>query len=548
MRLRSNADQPLRGLWFSLLIVTLSAVPIFAWQGTGTAPKPETSFSPAEFDAKSKLSVDTIKNVTTALSAPDMQGRGTGQPGADKAAKYLADYFAKLGLRPIGDNGTFLQAIPFVGSVVLPDSSFVAGTASLKYGEEYVVAPPHPDEQATLKGNLIFVNYGIVSEELKRDDLANLDLKGKIVVLLSGRPKNVDQNLWGKASQTRLPNLVGKGAIGIVLVNLTSPTQPFSLVANYLTRRQVTQANAVRPTVPPTLLVSDSGAEKLFAGSGVTYAEAKAKAEAGEAASRDLEKTVSLTIKVKRDEANSSNVVGVMDGSDQALRSQAVIYTAHYDAFGIDLTGRIYPGAADNGLGVAEMMAIAESFAKMPTKPRRSVIFLAVTGEEYGEIGSSHWVHNPTWPLANVIADLNFDGIGSEVYGPVKQIVGYGAEFSGLGKILTDVVAAQGARIIPDPVPDEQVFFRSDHFSFVQGGVPALMLLGAPDGDTAIWVARARKWLETDYHSPADIVRPDWIWSGAKDIADVGLVIGMRVALASDVPKWNADSPFQRPK
>jgi len=126
--------------------------------------------------------------------------------------------------------------------------------------------------------------------------------------------------------------------------------------------------------------------------------------------------------------------------------------------------------------------------------------------------------------------------------------VGYGAEFSNLGKVLEGVVAAQGAKIIPDPVPDEQVFYRSDHFAFVKVGVPSLMLLGAPDGDTAVWVARARKWLDTDYHSPADTIRPDWNWGGAKDIANIGLLIGMRVAAANDAPVWDAKSPFQRPK
>jgi len=453
-------------------------------------------------------------------------------------------------MRPLGDSNTYLQAIPFVGSTVLPDSSISAGGPALKYGEDWLVAPPHPVESIDTKVGVVFVSYGVVSPELKRDDLANLDLKGKIAVLLSGKPKDIAPDVWGKASnpQAKLGTLVAKGAVGFIILNISSAEQPFSLIANYLTRRQVNQANAVRGTMPPTYLFSEAGAEKLFAGSGATYADIKAKTEAGEATSRDLGKTLAMNIKIKRDEATGSNVVGVIDGSDPTLKSQAIAYTAHYDAFGIDVAGRIFPGAADNGIGVAEMIAIAEVFAKMHQKPRRSIIFMAVTGEEYGELGSEHWAHNPTWPLPNLVADLNFDGIGSEVYGPVKQIVGYGAEFSSLGKVLEGVVAAQGAKIIPDPVPDEQVFFRSDHFAFVKVGVPALMLLGGPEGDTAVWVAKARKWLDTDYHSPADIIKPDWNWGGAKDIASVGLVIGMRVAAADNTPVWDAKSPFQRPK
>jgi len=550
MTLYSNTDRT-RRLWLaSLLVVALSVTPVFGWQTAATAPKTDATLSVAERSAESSLSVDTIKNVTAALSAPDMQGRGTGQPGGDKAAKYLSDYFAKLGMRPLGDNGTFLQAIPFAGSVVLPDSTMTAGTTALKYGEDWLMTQQHPDSQKELKTGVVFINYGVVSPELKRDDLANLDLKGKIAVLLSGQPKNVDPAAWNKAAnpQAALGNLVSKGAVGFIILNVGSPAQPFSTIANYLTRRQVHQANGVRPAIPPIFLFSDGGAEKLFAGSGSTYAEAKTKAEAGEAVSRDLGKVLSMNIKVKKDEANGNNVVGVIDGSDPNLKSQAIAYSAHYDAFGIDLAGKIFPGAADNAIGVGEMMAIAEVFAKMHTKPRRSIIFIAVTGEEYGLLGSEHWAHNPTWPLPSLVADLNFDGIGSEVYGPVKQIVGFGAEFSSLGKVLEGVVAAQGAKIIPDPVPDEQVFYRSDHFAFVKVGVPSLMLFGGPDGDTTVWIARARKWLDSDYHSPSDTIKPDWDWGGAKDIANVGLVVGMRVAAADEAPVWDAKSPFQRPK
>jgi Zn-dependent M28 family amino/carboxypeptidase len=288
--------------------------------------------------------------------------------------------------------------------------------------------------------------------------------------------------------------------------------------------------------------------EKIFAGTGATYAETLAKAEGGEAVTKDLNKPAAISIRVKRETAAGSNVVAVLEGSDPKLKDQAVVYTAHYDAYGIDSQGRIFPGAADNALGVAEIVSIAEAFTKSTTKPRRSVIFLAVTGEEHGLLGAEYWVAHPTWPLEKVAANLNFDGIGTEVYGPVKRVVGFGAEHSDLGPVLEAVVAANGGQIAPDPLPEEKVFYRSDHYAFVKKGVPALMLLGGPEGEVAPWLTRARKWMETDYHQPTDVIGPDWHWDGARAVAVIGLVTGMRVADAEPMPAWLQTSPFNKPR
>jgi Zn-dependent M28 family amino/carboxypeptidase len=190
--------------------------------------------------------------------------------------------------------------------------------------------------------------------------------------------------------------------------------------------------------------------------------------------------------------------------------------------------------------------SIAEAFAKSKERPRRSVIFLAVTGEEYGLLGAEYWVKNPTWPIEKLAANLNFDGIGTEIYGPVKKVVGFGAEYSDLGKILEDVLQATGVALTPDPMPEEQAFYRSDHFAFVKKGVPALMLLGGPEGETAVWLARARKWLETDYHQTTDTVQPSWNWEGPKTSATIGLIIGMRVANNEALPAWLPGAPFKR--
>jgi hypothetical protein len=544
---------PISASLVALLIATLlSQTAALGWQQAAPsgAVKSTTGLTKGERDAAALVRADTIREITTQLSAPEMQGRGTGQAGGDKAARYIAERFSKLGLKPLGDANSYLQAIKFKSSFVSPESSIKAGDVTLKQGAEFVLSPPYTSEQMEASGGLVFVGYGVKSEELKRDDLKDLDVKGKVVVLTSGRPQNVDEAAWKKAAppSALARNLITQGAAAIIITNVGSKEQPFKLVANYLSRRRVQLADAPAPPfkLPPIILMGDEGAAKLFAGTGATYAETFAKAQAGEFVSRDLNKQASISIRVKMEEATSSNVVGVLEGTDAKLKEQAVVYTAHYDAYGIDEAGRIFPGAADNALGVAMITSIAEAFTKSKERPRRSIIFLAVTGEEYGLLGAEYWVRHPTWPLEKVAADLNFDGIGTEVYGPVKKIVGFGAEYSELGKTLEDVLQATGITLTPDPLPEERAFYRSDHFAFVKKGVPALMLLGGPEGDTAMWIARAKKWMDVDYHQPTDTVKPDWNWEGPRASAAVGLIIGMRVASNEAMPQWLPGAPFKR--
>jgi hypothetical protein len=544
-----------RGFLAAVLLVSLLSSPAFAWQAGASAPavKATATLTPPELKTANRLKVETIRDVTTTLSSNEFEGRGTGQPGADKAARYLADRLAKLGLKPAGENGTYLQSIKFKSTQVLPESSFKIGDVVLKLGEDYLLLPPYTSETVDSTGGAVFVGYGVVSPELKRDDLAGLDLKDKVVIMLNGQPDGVDATAWRRATnpQTRAMNVFGRGAVAIMIAGAGTAAQPFSTIANYLSRRRVSLASAPTPSfkIPPVLLSSDSAMEKLFTGSGMTYAQVQEKAKSGEVVSRDLGKTATIAMRLKFAEATSDNVVAVLEGSDPQLKNEAVVYSAHYDAYGTE-GGRIYPGAADNALGTATIVAIAEAYAKSfpkpSTRPRRSIIFLAVTGEEYGLLGAEYWVGHPTWPLEKLAADINFDGIGTEVYGPVKRIVGFGAEHSNLGAILEDVSVATGNIVTPDPLPEENAFVRSDHYAFVKRGVPALMLMGGPEGDPASWIPRMKKWLATDYHSPSDTVKPDWNWTGPQTLAKVGLIIGLRVANAEAMPTWNASSPFNK--
>lgn len=541
-----------------LAIVLVSSSATAAWQAkTAATPVEKTTatLTAAERKVSARVKLETIREVTAKLSSDEFEGRGTAQPGADKAAQYLADRFKSLGLKPAGENGTYFQQVKFKSSEVLPESSLSIGDVSFQHGEDYVLLPPYSADKVDATSDVIFVGYGVVSEELKRDDLAGLELNGKVVLLLNGQPTGVDQAAWRRATnpQSRGMNIFGRGAVAMIVANAASPTQPFATIANYLSRRRVSLASAPAPPfkIPPVLLASDAALEKIFVGSEMNYPQTLEKAKTGVNVSRSLQKQAKVALRTRTMEATSSNVAAVMEGSDPTLKQEAVVYSAHYDAYGI-AGGKIFPGAADNALGTATITAVAEAFVrsypKVSSRPRRSIIFLAVTGEEYGLLGAEHWVQHPTWPLEKIAADINFDGIGTEVYAPVKRIVAFGAEHSTLGAVFEDVTVATGNVVTPDPMPEENAFVRSDHFAFVKKGVPALMLLGGPAGDVSLWIPRARKWLETDYHSPSDTIKPDWDWTGPQTLARVGMIIGLRVANADAMPVWNASSPFNKPR
>jgi len=539
-----NQHKPL-ALLLAILLVTSTAL---GWTQSA-APASTRAITAAEQKLVDSLTIASIKETVNALAADEMQGRGTAQPGGDKAATYLADRFGKLGLKPLGEKNTYLQPIKFRETQFLPETAFKVGDQSLKFGTDYFVTPPLSGDK-NINAKMYFVGYGLSVPVLKRNDLGDVDLRGKIVLLRDGPPPEVSKDQWKKAHAQLnvLRGLIQRGAAAIVTIGQDQETITFAELADYLTRRQVEPDGEpeMPDFLPPFLSISEPAAEKLFAASGFTRDEALTKAKGDDFRPIDLKQNGTITVKLKKAKGVGSNVVGLLEGSDPKLKTEAIVYSAHYDAYGLSADNRIYHGAADNALGVAEMLAIAEVMSKGEAKPRRSVIFLAVTGEEYGGYGSDYWVKNPTWKIKQVAADLNLDGMGTEVYAPVKVLVGYGAEHSSLGTLLNEVAGASGLKVIPDPMPEEKSFYRSDHYFFVKKGVPGIMILGAPEGSVESWTDRLKKWEKTDYHQPTDIVRPDWDWSGPRTVATVMLLMGLRAANDEAMPAWAPSSVFNR--
>ncbi len=526
----------------ALLISLLIFGQIFAQ----TVAPAKSVLSNEEQALAAKIDVQTIKDVTATLSANEMEGRGTMQPGGDKAANWIADRFKALGLKPLGDKGSYLQKIDFKEIAATPETSLTVGDEKLNFGSDFSLVSMNNGNK-DVSGEMVFVGYAIQVKSINRDDLNGIDVTGKIVVLFQGHPSGITKKDWddNNASRVFSRNLMQKGAAAIVYISNGTEDSSTAESISYSSRRQIQMPDeeGYPSFIPPIVYIGAGATEKLFAKSGVTLKDAIAQAEVNSFKPFKLNQKAKLIAKYKTTKGTSNNVVGYLEGSDAKLKEEAVLFSAHYDAYGME-NGKIYHGAADNALGTAEMLAVAEAFSKSPTKPKRSLIFLSVTGEEYGLYGSAYWAKKPTWDIKKVAGNLNLDGIGTEVYGPVKTFVGFGAEHSTIGAVLDDVSNAFGITVIPDPMPDEKIFYRSDHYSFVTRGVPSLMLLGAPAGDKQLWIDRSKLWEKTDYHQPGDVIQKDWAWEGAKTVADVMGIMGLRLADSDTMPVWLATSRF----
>jgi hypothetical protein len=527
------------------MLFVLSAS-VNAQQGAKTSP---AGLTPNEQTAAAQLESKTIRETTMILASKEMEGRAVGQPGADRAAKYIADQFAKLGLKAGGDAGTYLQAVKFIVDQPSPESSFKAGDTTFRYMEDFRLPPVGPGEPKDVTGSLVFAGYGVVSEELNRNDLKGIDVNGKVVMVLNGKPRNLAKDLWEKhLTGPPVGELAKNGAKCVLIVW----DDIFTTVGDHPNRnRIVSLAEAPAPVsgYPPIIIINTRTAEKLFAGQNITFSKARQLAEAGEHVSRDLNLPVRVLDRHKREEKINGNVLAVLEGADPKLKDQAVIISAHYDAFGIGADGSIYPGAADNALGVGKLIAIAEALKKSKTRLRRSVIFFASVGEENGLLGAKYWTNHPTWPIEKVAANINYDGFGTDAWGPLGLIVNYNYDHSDLGDLIKEVAVANSVEIIPDPLPKQYAFYRSDHYVFSLKGVPSLLLIGAPKPENMTeFIKRVHDWRKAHYHTTEDTVKTSWDWEGPKSLTALGMITAIRIANQDQLPAWKTDSPYNRPR
>ncbi|HMM78697.1 MAG TPA: M28 family peptidase [Pyrinomonadaceae bacterium] len=539
--MRSSSSRGQFSAFFSIAVLLLASF----------LPVAAQTAAPARSTAdliREALTVQSIKDSTVALTTPEMEGRGTGQPGGEKAANWIAEKFKALGLKPLGDKGSYLQKVGFTETTVDPATSLTAGDTNLTYGTDFAFSPAVGNRTAS--GSIVFVGYAIQGKAAGIDQLGDVDLSGKFVVMIEGPPPGFPKDTWEKQKLQRaiMRNIFSKRPAAIISFSRGDEERTEDQAVDYYSRRQLNlggEKEYYPEGAPVFISATAKGIEKLLATGGMTRDQAIELAGNTKFRGKDLKVKAKAVSKIHTNKVTAYNVAGVLEGSDPKLSSEAVLFSAHYDAFG-KMNDKIYYGAADNALGTAEMLAVAEAYSKLPQKPKRSMIFLAVTGEEYGLFGSKAWAKDPTWDIKKVAADLNLDGIGSEVYGPVKTMVGYGAEHSTLGALLDSVAKSMEINVIPDPMPDEKVFYRSDHYSFVERGVPSLMLLGAPAGDKEVWIKKIKDWEKGDYHQPGDTVKDSWAWEGAETVAEVMAIMGWQISEDAQMPSWLNTSRFSK--
>lgn len=534
---------------FSRRAALLSAAILVVAQPALAAPKGK-GFMPSS---------DAIRAHMTFLADDAMEGREAGTRGYDIAANYVAAQYALLGVKP-GANGAYLQSVPLLafrnaseGALGLTGADGKA--MALKFGEDYLPSPQAQASDLAVSAPLVFVGYGLVAPEKSRDDYAGLDVKGKIVVVLSGAPSGFqteERAHYGNVAVKRV-EAAKRGAVGVITVGTTSAEKrrPFERgVVSYrewrMTWRDAQDVPHVRGVTSPSLAtLSPKGAVKLFAGAPTALDAVLASAETPEGAVKgfDLPLTASVTLKSEIEKRQSSNVVGLIEGSDPALKAQAIVLSAHLDHTGVNDHGKgpdkINNGALDNASGIATLLEVARGFRDAKTKPRRSVLLVAVTAEEKGLVGSEYFANNPTVAKADIAANVNLD-MPVLLY-PFTDVVAFGADRSTLGPAVAKAAGRVGIALSPDPLPEEGLFTRSDHYRFVEQGVPSVFLMtGFQNGGEKGF----KDFLATHYHKPSDDLNLPIDYVAAAKFALVNYEIARELADAKARPSWKAGDFF----
>ncbi len=497
------------------------------------------------------ISVDTIRRHLETLSSDKMEGRDAGSRGYLMAAEYAALQFKRAGAKPAGDNGTYFQDVPTATLTPNTDSAVLAISGDrqtkLKFGMDRSAGPPLVAPEATT-APLVFAGYGITNPDTQWDDYANLDVKDKIVVVLSGAPDGMADNNRGRpgSSFIKARSASQKGARGLVILvpeqELTAPRPSFMVKTRPIEPRRDS-------ATPIRINVSRESAAPLFDGSGFTFDQATKAAEkpgAGFALKTSLK--VDLLPATVIDSRNP-NVIASVPGTDPKLKDECVIYSAHLDHVGIGAPvngDHIFNGALDNASGSSVILALAEAFAKLPGGPKRTMVFLLVTGEERGFWGSGHYVKNPKWPLSKTAANVNIDMIMG--WKPSKSVVASGSQKSTLKQVVAEAAEWMGLSVADDPFPRENFFYRSDQIVFARAGVPALFLQPGPhwEGMTEEESKAAlQNWLNTRYHRQGDEIQPDWDFRAFQRIAQVAFLMGQRINELDAMPTWNPGDEFE---
>jgi len=490
------------------------------------------------------------------LASDALEGRETGMRGFDVAAEYVRAQFEAIGLQPM--HGDWFQHFALRAATLDEEhSSFALNGKPLVIRKDFLLRPDFARDSVAVDAPLVMTGFGVTAPELHHDDYAGIDARGRIVVMFSGAPKPfpADQRAYYSSSDVKRHNAAAHGAVGILTISTTTDElrNPFEKRARQSGIVPMTYLDAggnpvdVLESIKGSASLSGKAAETLFAGAAIPLDRLLADAENGVAHSFALNGTASIKTVTRFSRVTSENIIGVLPGSDTTLRDEYVVVSAHLDHLGNhpadDGSDGLYNGAYDNASGIACLIEIARGLATGP-RPKRSILFVAFTGEEKGEQGSEYFVHFPPVPARQLVADVNMD-MFLMIY-PVADVVPLGGEHSSLGAAASTAAHAAGFDVSPDPYPEEVRFIRSDQYSFVKAGIPAIHIKpGNKSTDPAVDGAKmTRDWLRTIYHSPHDDLSQRFDFASGARYAETNLRLVRAVANAPSRPEWTKGDFF----
>jgi Zn-dependent M28 family amino/carboxypeptidase len=530
------------------------------------APGPGPALAPEDAVAQHRIRADVGH-----LADDRMQGREAGTRGYRLASAYVAERMRQIGLEPAGDDGSWFQAVPLLRAVREREGARLAivrrgTTVELEFGDDFLPALNYNADRHLLEAPAVFVGQAVHAPELDHDDLAGLDLAGRIAVAFSGAPSRFEptRRAFHSSSREKLRALAERGAVGVVWVGTADDEAraPWARGAANWQRPGMRLRDAdgkgleTFPQLQAVASVSAAAADAIFAGSGQTAAQLFAAAKEGTLKGFDLPGTLVLAGRTRIEPLASRNVVGRLPAAasedpGDTRAGEHVVYTAHLDHIGVGAPvdgDAIYNGALDNALGVAVMLESARELARAPRRPLRSMLFVALTAEEKGLLGAEWFARNPTVPRDSLVANINTDM--PVLLAPSTDAVAIGVEHSSLQRVVEAAALDTGVALSPDPFPEEVVFVRSDQYAFVRAGIPAVYMDGGVTGtvqqaqgetpDPLVDPKLAlRDFLRNCYHQPCDDTSQPIQYGDAARLARLNAQIGLRIGADAGRPRWN---------
>ena len=524
---------------------------------------PENGSAESGFDtALVSISRDNIQSSINYLAADEREGRMTGSRGYNESAQYVADKFAAMGLEP-GGTEEWLQQVPFITRMLDVENSGVTlhkstGEVNLEWAKDQIIYADRLRAENRIRAEVVFAGFGVHAPELGYSDFDEIDVSGKIVATFSGAPATFPstERAYYSSGRTKAAELVRRGAIGQIglMSRLAERLDPWENWTQNLGTQPgmswIDEGGEVadfHPELQGDAKFNRHSAEQLFEGSSLTFEEALDAADEARPLSTALGIEVTMYRRAEHERITSPNVVGILRGRDPELANEYVVYSTHLDHLGTGAPvdgDSIYNGLYDNALGVAVTIEIARAFASLSVPPRRSIVFVAVTGEEEKLAGSDYFAHYPTVPSSAIVANVNID-MPMFLF-PMNTVTGYGAEHSSLEGLTTEEARKEGFEYIPDPFPDQVYFIRSDQYSFVRQGIPSVYLAEGIGSSDPVVDGRAvlDVFFAEHYHQPSDDLSQPIEWETALRFSRAGARIGYRIAMEDQRPTWNEGDFF----